>query len=241
MRADRNPGRSHASAQFFTRSCTCVVGQTVRNRERCTGSTVPIAFIRAGQRIQCMVSHVSIQLPALRGKRIPPEDVSLEPPWRDEDRGRKRTLHELAHSLAHRSAIRVVQRNGYARPTVSVLIDLIEGSNVRKFGDHVELSGEVALSDEKRSLSTLLRAVGLNAVIGQNQALPSYSGSGYLADPRGGKDAFDRPLQTWVHSQPTPNEPQTGRANRLRLVLRAIQHGDLAMGTVHRSLAFLPP
>src|SRR6266550_625935 len=196
MRADCNPGRSNTSAQFFTHSCTCVVGQIVRDRERGAGSPDPHTFVRASERIQCIVSHVSIQLPALRGKRIPPEDVSLEPPWRDEDRSRKCTLHELAHSLAHRSAIRVVQRNGYARPTVSVLIDLIEGSNVRNFGDHVELGGEVALSDEERSLSTLLRSVGLNTVIGQNQALPSYSGSGYLADPRRGKDAFDRPLQT---------------------------------------------
>src|SRR5882762_885508 len=131
MRADCNPGRSHASAQFFTRSRTCVVGQIIRDRERGAGSPDSYALIRAGERIQCIVSHVSIQFPALRGKRIPPEDVSLEPPWRDEDRSRKRTLRELPHSLAHRSAIRVVQRNGYARPTVSVLIDLIEGSNVR--------------------------------------------------------------------------------------------------------------
>src|SRR6267142_825827 len=240
MRADSNPGRSHASAQFFTGGRACVVGQIVRDRERGAGSPDPYAFIRAGERIQRIVAHVSIQLPARRGKRVPPEDVSLEPPWRDEDRGRKRTLRELAHSLAHRSAIRVVQRNGYARPTVAVLIDLIEGSNVRNFADHVELGGEVALSDEERSLSTLLRSVRHDAVIGQNQALPSYSGSGYLADPRRGKDAFDRLLQTRVHSLPTPNGPLTGRANLLRLVSRAIQHGDRAMRTVHRSLAFLP-
>ena len=125
-------------------------------------------------------------------KRIPPEDVTVQAARRYENGSGESARCELPHSFVHRAPISIIECDRHSWTTIPRFVDPIERHHLGCRGKQVELRGEVALSDKKRTLPSRGGTIRHNAVIRENQTPAS--------NPMPHDSANDRRRQRLLHS-----------------------------------------
>lgn len=143
--------------------------------------------------------HVRIENVVSVCQCVPPEDVPVQKPGRNEKRRRQVSSGELLHTLVDGARIRIIESDRNARSGAAGLIDSIERHDLGRCYKQVELLRELSLRNEKRALSRGWLAIGNDAVIGEDQALPTESPLRQPPDGGPGDYALYRLLQETVH------------------------------------------
>ena len=228
--------RTHSDARNSERimklgaRCGLRIGrQSIGRRQLGARGPGPHSLIGAPEGAQRVAPDSLFESPALIRKRVPPEDVTVQPSRRDKNSRGKAAHHELTHALFHGATISIVEGDRHAGAAISRLIDPIERRYIRHCNEHIKMRGEIPLRDEQRTFAGGGRAFRHDAMICENQALSSHAMPRDGGRNRRGERVLQLPFQEVAH---VPySDADTGRTTPTNWALRLTRQADVVLGT----------